>query len=714
MVVFLSCSVSFADDSANDSSNTYSNSNALSNDVTTVTNSDISDESVNVSSNSSNTDTNSNTNVVNSSSSSSSSASATDKNLNSGSNKPTTLSQSSILLASKSVYNYINKYGKLPSYVTISGFKYSMSEYMYILSKTITYKYNKITSSIKVKYDVKNPSKASGNSIKGSISSKSYYTYAKNIVNYIEKYNRAPNYINSGLGKIQYQTAIFGLNKVLNYIYSNGKLPSTLSFNVKASHNINKYLPVYNRDSSGSTSSSSSSSSSGAAGELTKLSQSAIFTASKTVKNYVVKNGKLPNYVTISGVKFSMQEYMYIVSRAIVLKSSKSSSSVTIKWNVKNPTSPSGSTIKKTVSKSTYNNWAKRTYQYINKYNKAPNYISSSYGKIQYQTAIYGFARVGAYIATYKKIPSTLTLSVSKTSKLNKYKPSFTRTTSSPTTPTTPTTPSYNLSASKNAIWVHSGDMKNVDLDLLGKYGIGNIFLHENVFNNYAEAVSWIQKASAKGFNVHIWFTTFYNATSKKWTNPINDGALNQAYFNSVISRAKSYVAINGVVGIHLDYLRYPGSDTNKASLFSYGNGKTGADAITEFVRQLSVAVKAINKNIVLSAALMPEKSAGISYYGQDAAKLGQYLDILVPMLYEGNYNKDNAWIESTTKWYKENSGGAQVWGGLYGYRSDSDLTRLSVAELTADCKSVLNGGGDGIAIFRWGITNLFNLLGIK
>lgn len=485
---------------------------------------------------------------------------------------------------------------------------------------------------------------------------------------------------------------------------------------VSSNGSTDKVLNTSGSSGSSSGNSLSSSSSIKAAGEPTKLSQSAIFTASSTVKNYVAKNGKLPNYVTISGVKFSMPEYMYLVSKAISLKYSKSSSSVDIKWNTKDPTSPSGSTIKRTVSKSVYYDLAKRTYQYIDKNKKAPNYISSKYGKIQYQTAIFGFAKVGAYLATYKKIPSTLTLSVTKTSKLNKNKPTFTRTSTTPTpsNPSTPTTPSYNLSASKNGIWVHSGDMKNVDLDLLGKCGIGNIFLHENVFNNYDEAVTWIQQAAAKGFKVHIWFSTFYNASSGKWTNPISNGALNQGYFDEVISRADAYAAISGVAGIHLDYLRYPGSESNKASIFTYGNGKNGADAITEFVRQLSVSVKSINKNIVISAALMPEKSASATYYGQDAPKLGQYIDILIPMVYKGNYNQNTASIQSTIKWYKDNSGGAQVWGGLYGYYSDTNLNRLSVAELTTDCKSVLNGGGDGIAIFRWGITNLFDLLGIK
>ncbi|OQD58827.1 hypothetical protein MBBAR_8c00530 [Methanobrevibacter arboriphilus JCM 13429 = DSM 1125] len=674
------------------------------------------DIDLNSSTNSSNNSNSSNNNNINNSNNSSSNSLNVVKTSTNVNNKPTTLSQSSILLASNSIYKYINKYGKLPNYVTISGYKYSMSEFMYILSKTITYKYNKITSSIKVKYDVKNPSKASGNSIKGTISSKTYYSYAKNIVAFIEKNNQAPNFVTSSLGKIQYQTAIFGLNKVLNYIYVKGKLPSTLSFNVKASHSINKYLPVYNSGSSSSSSSSSSNSgSSGSssivAGKSTKLSQTAIFQASKNVKNYVLKYGKLPNYVTISGFKFSIPEYTYLVSKAIAYKCLKYSNSVNVKWNVKNPSNPSGVTIKKIISKSRYYALAKKAFKYIDSNNRIPNYISSSFGKIQYQTFVYGFSRIGEYMHTYKSVPSTLTLSVSKTSALNKNIPKYSRSSSNSNS-----THSYNLSANKNAIWVHSGDMKNVDLDLLGKYGIGNIFIHEDMFNYPTTAIDWIKNATAKGFKIHIWFTTFYNATSNKWTNPIIESSktLNQAYFNKVISRAKYYAGISGVAGIHLDYLRYPGTSGNNASIFHYDNGKNGADAITEFVRQLSVAVKAINPKIILSAALMPEKNDAAIYYGQDAPRLGQYLDVLVPMLYEGNYGKDNAWIQSTTKWYITNSGGAEVWGGLYAYHSDKNPTRLTVAELTEDCKSVLDGGGNGVAIFRWGIVNLFNLLGIK
>lgn len=694
-----------SNESSDDSSNVLE-INSLSDEILAT------DGSAETSSNSISDNDSSNGSVSDNSNGSSSSSATVLKTSTNVVKYPTTLSQSSVLAASKSVYNYINKYKKLPNYVTIAGYKYSMSEYMYILSKTLTYKYNKITSSIKVKYEVKNPSKPSGNSIKGTISSKTYYSYAKNIVNYIEKNNRAPNFVTSSLGKIQYQTAIFGLNKVLNYLYARGKLPTTLTISVGSSSSLNKNLPVYNRNSSSLASSNTQaagSSSVGSTSKPTKLSQSAIFQASRTVKSYVLQYGKLPNYVTISGYKFSIPEDTYLVSKAIVYKCLKKSNSITIKWNVKNPPSPSGVTIKKTFSKAKYYDLAKRTFKYIDSNNKIPNYVSSSYGKIQYQTAVYGFARIGDYISRYSKIPTSLSLSISKSSSLNKYIPKYSR-------DSLGSNVSYNLSASKNAIWVHSGDMKNVDLDLLAKYGIGNIFIHEDIFKNPTTAISWIKTASSKGFKIHIWFTTFYNATSKVWTNPIIDSkkALNQSYFDKVIFRAKYYAGIAGVAGIHLDYLRYPGSDSNKASIFSYDNGKNGADAITEFVRQLSVAVKNINPKIILSGALMPEKSDAAIYYGQDAPRLGKYLDVLVPMLYEGNYGKDNAWIQSTTKWYIDNSGGAEVWGGLYAYHSDEDLSRLSVSELTADCKSVLAGGGNGIVIFRWGIANLFNLLGIK
>ncbi|KZX12832.1 pseudomurein-binding repeat-containing protein [Methanobrevibacter curvatus] len=158
------------------------------------------------------------------------------------------LSQNQILLASKAVNSYINKYKKLPNYVTISESKFSMSEYLNLLSMTIYNKYNKKTSAITIKYNIKNPTKASGVNIKGKLTKAQYYSYSKNIITYIKKYNKSPNYISTKLGKMQYQTGIYTLNKVAYYTATHsGKLPSTLNLNIAKTHKLNKNLPKYQR-----------------------------------------------------------------------------------------------------------------------------------------------------------------------------------------------------------------------------------------------------------------------------------------------------------------------------------------------------------------------------------------------------------------------------------------------------------------------------------
>lgn len=477
-----------------------------------------------------------------------------------------------------------------------------------------------------------------------------------------------------------------------------------------------------------STNSSSKILAAGDSGKITRLSQNLILSSSGSVKNYVEKYKKLPSYVVISNEKYSMPEYMHLLSKSIAYKCLKSTNTVNIKFNANNPSKPVGHSIKKSFSKNSYYTMAKKTCLYIEKYNKVPNYVTTTSGKVQYQTMVYGFAKIGNYIRATGKLPTSLALNVKNSHSLNKYIPKYTRKTTS-TPPSTSNNSSTNGNTNtggnsnviagnnKNAVWVHSGDMKNVNLDTLVNNGIGNIFIHEGIFKDKTSALNWISTATNKGLKIHIWFTCFYNASSKKWTNPINTNTktYNQAYFNTIISRAKEYASYSGVAGIHLDYLRYPGSDKvspGPAYKYSYSNGVTGVNAVTEFTRQLSTSVKSINNKIILSAAIMPE-SENIKYYGQDSAQLGKYLDVLCPMIYKSNYGKTTSWIKTTTQMFVKNSGNAEIWTALQTYKSDSSPVKLSSSELLTDCKSALSGGATGIALFRWGIVNLFNLSNI-
>ena len=109
----------------------------------------------------------------------------------------------------------------------------------------------------------------------------------------------------------------------------------------------------------------------------------------------------------------------------------------------------------------------------------------------------------------------------------------------------------------------------------------------------------------------------------------------------------------------------------------------------------------------------MPEVNSNKYYYGQDIPTISKYLDVIIPMVYKGNYNSGTSWIKSTTEKFIKQSNGAKIWTGLQTYRSDDDVTKLPASELLKDCQSASNGGATGVILFRWGISHLINFANI-
>jgi len=244
--------------------------------------------------------------------------------------------------------------------------------------------------------------------------------------------------------------------------------------------------------------------------------------------------------------------------------------------------------------------------------------------------------------------------------------------------------------------WSFGRDMESIDLAQFASLGTTDILLNFYAFTLYGESkvVSWIEKANSYGINVHIWMQVFYSGGS--WVNPVSGGSVNQAYFNQVINEAKYYAGLKGVAGVHFDYLRYPGTAYKTSG---------GTAAITEFVRQATIACRAVNPNIIMSAAVMPETTNNIYYYGQDIPAITKYLDVIVPMQYKGNYGTGTSWLASTTKWFVQNSNGAEVWSGLQAYVSDDNPTKLTYTELFDDSQTVIDNGADGVIMFRYGLS---------
>lgn len=252
-----------------------------------------------------------------------------------------------------------------------------------------------------------------------------------------------------------------------------------------------------------------------------------------------------------------------------------------------------------------------------------------------------------------------------------------------------------------NGFWVFGADMKDVDLKTMAENGVNQIFLNFYAVELYGkgDVANFATQAKKLGINVHIWMQAFYSGGT--WISPVNkDGSYKYSYFNSVIKEAKSYAQIDGIAGIHFDYLRFPGT------AYKHSNG---VEAINYFTKKVCNELHALNSKLIVSAAIMPEPSSNKYYYGQDVPTISKYLDVIVPMVYKGNYNQDADWIKSVTATFVSQSNGAQVWVGLQGYDSDSSVVKLTSSELKDDSTYAGYGGADGVIIFRYTLFNLFD-----
>ena len=234
--------------------------------------------------------------------------------------------------------------------------------------------------------------------------------------------------------------------------------------------------------------------------------------------------------------------------------------------------------------------------------------------------------------------------------------------------------------------WVFGKDMEKVNLETMKKSGVTDIFLNYYAFTTHGKTkvVNWIKKAKINGIKTHIWVQCFFDGD---WVNPVNMD------LNKKRKEIKEYANTEGVYGIHLDYLRYPGNAYKTSN---------GTATITNFVKN----VKKDNPKVILSCAVMPEEECK-KYYGQDIDALAKIVNVIIPMQYKGNYEAGTNWLKSTTKFF---SGKAKIWSGLQTYKSDEDTTVLSTSELLNDAKTCLSSGAQGIVLFRYGLSKNINL----
>lgn len=245
--------------------------------------------------------------------------------------------------------------------------------------------------------------------------------------------------------------------------------------------------------------------------------------------------------------------------------------------------------------------------------------------------------------------------------------------------------------------WVLSKDRDNLNLDDMSEKGVTDIFLNFKSYEIYGKdnLESWIANASDRGIRTHIWTQIFW--TSKTgWVLPVVDSRPNTDFFNEKIAELNEYASLKGLSGIHMDYLRYSGSAEYTDE---------GKQAITDFVMNATSSIRKVNPNLTVSAALMPDLKRLQNTYGVDYPVISRYFDVIVPMLYSGNFKKDRDWISQTTRQFISNSNGARIWTGLQSYVNDNDLSHLTMNQINADIRAAIDSKASGVVIFRFGVS---------
>ena len=147
---------------------------------------------------------------------------------------------------------------------------------------------------------------------------------------------------------------------------------------------------------------------------VNKVTVKNIIKASKTVKNYISKNSKLPSTVKIGKIKVSTAEYLYLASKAIVNLKAGKTGKIAVK-NVASPKNPKSTSNLGELSN--YLAVAKSVVKTSESKGIIPNSVSSKVGTIGYDGLVSSFSRVLVSYGNNHKMPSSISIkSVSSSS----------------------------------------------------------------------------------------------------------------------------------------------------------------------------------------------------------------------------------------------------------------------------------------------------------
>ncbi|GAA5819204.1 MAG: conserved hypothetical protein partial [Methanobrevibacter sp. CfCl-M3] len=138
-----------------------------------------------------------------------------------------------------------------------------------------------------------------------------------------------------------------------------------------------------------------------------------ILSASQEIKKFKDENKTLPKYVIINNSNCSMEQFLYLISKAIVNIETDNNSSIEILNYIK-PSNSTGDNWEGEINRTSYILNATNIIKNVEEYNEVPNYLTSNIGNISFNSTVYGFATIGDTVKTNGTLPESISFNVTE------------------------------------------------------------------------------------------------------------------------------------------------------------------------------------------------------------------------------------------------------------------------------------------------------------
>ena len=268
--------------------------------------------------------------------------------------------------AAKTVKTYTETNHALPSNVTINGSQITMPQFLKLLTTATTNINGKLNARIVLQnYNV--ATSPSETVTGGSISSTDYISLANSIISYMDANGRAPDYRNTSLGNIRYESLVYMYSLIMGYYGNKTELPQNVT--------VTPWSVVSNSST-------------------VFFTNDQIESAAKTVQSYIETNHQLPTNVTINGTVVSMSQFLQMATTALLNIDQSLYTSIVLK-NYNAATSPSETiTTNGTITDTDYINLANDIISYMYANGKAPDYRTINMGNLRFESLVYMYSQI--------------------------------------------------------------------------------------------------------------------------------------------------------------------------------------------------------------------------------------------------------------------------------------------------------------------------------